>query len=92
MRKKEMIWVGIVSVVSVTLLTILLMKTMSEWFFYPLFIGMACYLLIAGGICGGTHTEEFVGTVLGIIVNSIVYFAVIELFIRLRRKISRSHS
>jgi uncharacterized membrane protein len=92
MRKKEMIWVGIVSVVSVSLLTILLMKTMFEWLFYPLFPGMACYLLIAGGICGGTNTEEFAGTMLGIVVNSLVYFAVIELFILLRRRIGRSRS
>jgi hypothetical protein len=68
------------------------MKTTSQWLFYPLFPGMACYLLIAGGICGGTNTEEIAGTILGIVVNSLVYFAVIELFLRLRRKISRSHS
>ncbi len=87
-----MIWVGIVSVVSVSLLTILIMKTMSGWLFYPLFPGMVCYLLIAGGICGGSNTEEIVGTVVGIIVNSLVYFAVIELLILLRRKIGRSRS
>jgi hypothetical protein len=86
MRKKEMIWVGIISVLSVSLLTILLMKTTAQWLFYPLFPGMACYLLIAG------NTEEIAGTILGIVVNSLVYFAVIELFLRLRRKISRSHS
>jgi hypothetical protein len=92
MRTKEIIWVGMVSVVSVSLLTILLMKNLSDWLFFPLFPGMACYLLIAGGICGGTNTEEFVGIMLGFIVNSLVYFAVIELFLLLGRKICRSHS
>jgi hypothetical protein len=92
MRKKELIWAGIVSVVSVSLLTTVLMKTMSEWLFYPLFPGMTCYLLIAGGICGGTSGEEFIGTILGISVNSLVYFALIELFMLLRRKIIRSRS
>ena len=87
-----MIWVGMLSVASVSLLTILFMKSMYDWLFFPLFPGYFCYLMIAGGICGGSNAEEFVGTVVGILVNSLVYFAVIEVFLGLRRKAIRSRS
>jgi hypothetical protein len=77
-----MLWAGLTSIVFVSLLTILLRITMSGFFFYPLFPGEMASILITGGH-GGTDVEELGGTVVGIVVNAFVYFAVFWLLVRL---------
>ena len=85
MRNKGMLWAGIASIVFVALLTFLLKITVSEFFLGALFPGEIASILITGGH-GGTNVEECVGTVVSIIVNALVYFAVFELLILVRRR------
>lgn len=85
MRNKRMQWVGIGSIVLVSLLTILLRVTSADFLLYPLFPGEIASLAITGAH-GGTNVEEFLGTLVGLIINVLLYFAALELLLAIRRR------
>lgn len=84
---KLQIKLAIVSAVFVVALTALTWRVFSPWLFYSLYPGLAVSLLITGGH-GGTHMQDFIGNILGVMINILVYFLVLLLVSKflIRRK------
>jgi len=76
----------IFALVSVSLLTAFLNRNPdpSSFLIYALLPGIIVSLLITGGH-GGTHIEERVGLVAGLIVNTLVYAGVVFLLLRMKK-------